>query len=134
MSVIPTMQALRILLIIVEMLLLWKSVFLFKQITFQTSLSQLFFFFFSRAPFLCSWKKKKLFIYSPVPACAQPNPMLTGCLQPNLLHPLNKQEVKEQDNFAYLSLVAELQQLVVRQHHLSSCADIFQLHILKLKF
>lgn len=120
MSVIPTMQALRILLIIVEMLLLWKSVFLFKQITFQTSLSQLFFFFFflQGSLFMFIEKKKKLFIYSPVPACAQPNPMLTGCLQPNLLHPLNKQEVKEQDNFAYLSLVAELQQLVVRQHHL----------------
>lgn len=94
-----------------------------------------FSFFFSplQGSFFIFMEKKVLYIQSSACLCtAKSHGDWMSTAQFTAFLSISRQ-VKEQDNFAYLPLAAQLQQLVVRQHHLSSCADIFQLHILKLK-
>lgn len=131
MSVTPTLQALRFLLIIVEMLEIYVSF----QTNYLSNISISAHFFSLQGSLFIFMEKKKI-IYIQSSAClrtAKSHVDWMSTAQFTAFLSISR-EVKEEDNSAYLSLVAQLQQLVVRQHHLSSCADIFQLHILKLKF
>lgn len=138
MRISPTLQALRFVLIIVGLLE--------ASVSFQTnhisdiSISAHFAFFY-RIAALFSWEKKPNVLSSLHTAqclllvsAAKSHGHWISTAQFTALLLSTSRQGKEWNNFVSLLLAAPLQQWVRRQHYLSPCAAIFQLHALKLKF